>query len=82
MRLRDVPNVAVRSYGRDGVITYWNRGATELYGYAAHEAIGRTITDLIVSEALTPETLQIIEHMFERQRVNPPREYLFQPKKR
>jgi PAS domain S-box-containing protein len=81
MRLRDVPNVAVRSYGRDDVITYWNRGATELYGYAAQEAIGRTITDLIVPEALTPESLQTIERMFERQRVNPPREYLFHTKK-
>lgn len=32
----------------DGVVTYWNRGAEELYGYTAEEAIGRHVSELIV----------------------------------
>jgi len=28
----------------DGIITQWNRGAEEIYGYAAHEVIGRPIS--------------------------------------
>ena len=75
--LREVPNVAVRAYGRDGIVTYWNRGATALYGYTAQEAIGRRITDLIVPEAAKPGALHTIEQMFESQRVIPPKDYLF-----
>jgi diguanylate cyclase (GGDEF)-like protein/PAS domain S-box-containing protein len=75
--LRDVPNVAVRAYGRDGIVTYWNRGATALYGYTVQEAIGSRITDLIVPEAAKPGALHTIEQMFESQRVIPPKDYLF-----
>lgn len=31
----------------DGRIAYWNRGAEQLYGYAANEAIGQTANDLL-----------------------------------
>ena len=78
--LRDVPNVAVRAYGRDGIVTYWNRGATALYGYTVQEAIGSRITDLIVPEAAKPGALHTIEQMFESQRVIPPKDYLFHNK--
>src|SRR5579863_4301243 len=30
----------------DGIITHWNKGAEEMYGYAPHEMIGRSITTL------------------------------------
>jgi len=35
----------------DGVITYWNRGAEELYGWLATEAIGRKASELLRTEA-------------------------------
>jgi PAS domain S-box-containing protein len=31
----------------DGVITYWNRGAEELYGWTAEQAIGKRTSDLL-----------------------------------
>jgi PAS domain S-box-containing protein len=34
---------------RDGVIQLWNRGAEAMFGYAATEAVGRTL-DLIIPE--------------------------------
>jgi PAS domain S-box-containing protein len=30
----------------DGIITHWNKGAVEMYGYTAQEMIGRSITTL------------------------------------
>lgn len=33
----------------DGVITYWNRGAEELYGWTAQQAIGKRTQDLLHS---------------------------------
>ncbi len=30
----------------DGIVTQWNKGAEEMYGYSAEEMIGRPITDL------------------------------------
>jgi len=39
---------AVTGNTLDGIVTYWNKGAEELYGYAASEAVGRYVGDLIV----------------------------------
>lgn len=38
---------AIISRDLDGAITSWNRGAARIYGYAAEEMIGRSLTDLI-----------------------------------
>ncbi|MBI4805376.1 MAG: PAS domain S-box protein [Desulfovibrio sp.] len=43
----------------DGVVTYWNSGAEELYGYTAAEAIGRHVAELIVPAEKHDELEQI-----------------------
>ncbi|RUW86117.1 PAS domain-containing sensor histidine kinase [Mesorhizobium sp. M1E.F.Ca.ET.063.01.1.1] len=40
----------------DDVITYWNRGAAELYGWSAEEAIGRVTHDLLRTRFPAPLT--------------------------
>lgn len=35
----------------DGVILSWNRGAERIYGYAAHEAVGRNMSMLVPPES-------------------------------
>jgi PAS domain S-box-containing protein len=67
---------AVLTKDLTGVITAWNQGAESLYGYRAEEAIGRSVTELIIpperwseaermlTKAATGETIS-----FETQRI-------------
>jgi two-component system CheB/CheR fusion protein len=38
---------AIFAYKPDGPVVYWNRGASELYGYTADEAVGRNSHELV-----------------------------------
>jgi PAS domain S-box-containing protein len=49
---------AIMSKTPDGVITSWNRGAEEIYGYRADEIIGRPISILIASDR--PDEMDVI----------------------
>jgi two-component system, cell cycle sensor histidine kinase and response regulator CckA len=35
----------------DGIVTYWNEGATRLFGWTAQEMLGRLLTDRVPEEA-------------------------------
>jgi PAS domain S-box-containing protein len=41
---------AILTKDLDGIITSWNQGATELFGYSAEEAIGKSVTMLIPAD--------------------------------
>jgi PAS domain S-box-containing protein len=51
-RLLDTLSDAVIVADSTGRITYWNAAATRMFGYEAHEALGRTL------ELITPERLR------------------------
>jgi len=59
---------AIISKNLDGTILSWNRGAERMYGYSAHEAIGRPIAFLIPPD-LRHEFDQILERIKAGQRV-------------
>ena len=43
---------AIVSYGFDGIIESWNRGAERLFGYSATEIVGRQISILVPDDQL------------------------------
>jgi two-component system sensor histidine kinase/response regulator len=47
-----------------GVITEWNRAACDYFGYAADEAIGQPVIDLIVPRRLVEEQHAILKKVF------------------
>jgi PAS domain S-box-containing protein len=54
----------------DGVITSWNRGAQELFGYTAGEAIGRPIAIIVPAERQR-ELAEILAQINRGERVEP-----------
>ena len=55
---------AIISKDLNGIITSWNKGAEQLYGYSEEEALGRSITMLIPVDRLKEET-EILEAIAE-----------------
>jgi PAS domain S-box-containing protein len=47
----------------DGIVTSWNVAAEWLYGYSAREAVGRSMTDLIVPSDRAGEPAEIVERL-------------------
>jgi PAS domain S-box-containing protein len=53
--LLDLTHDTVFARGMDDAITYWNRGAEDLYGWAAQEAVGKVTHQLL--QTVFPATL-------------------------
>jgi PAS domain S-box-containing protein len=53
-RLLDLSNDAIIVRGKNERITYWNKGATKLYGYTRQEALGTVIQHLLKSKLPEP----------------------------
>jgi len=47
----DLAHDAIFAWELDGAISYWNRAAEEIYGYAREEAVGRVSHELLEAEA-------------------------------
>jgi PAS domain S-box-containing protein len=66
----DSSHDAIVSKDLNGRVTTWNRGAERLFGYAASEMIGRSITTLIPSDHLHEE-VRILDCVRRNERVDP-----------
>lgn len=59
---------AILSKNLDGIITSWNRGAELLFGYAADEMVGKSVTGLIPADR-QHEEVSILERLRRGERV-------------
>jgi PAS domain S-box-containing protein len=57
----DSSDAAIVSKNLDGIITSWNRGAEQVFGYAAEEAIGQPITIVIPKDRQDEERTILTE---------------------
>jgi PAS domain S-box-containing protein len=62
--LLDLSNDAILVRDGDDRITYWNKSASELYGFSGDEAVGRVSHDLLQTEF--PESLERIAEQLHR----------------
>ncbi|USU06545.1 PAS domain S-box protein [Sphingomonadaceae bacterium OTU29LAMAA1] len=46
-QLLDLSSESMISIGADGVVTSWNLASTTLYGWQPHEAVGRSVAELV-----------------------------------
>ena len=60
---------AIISKSLTGIISTWNRGAERLFGYAAHEVIGKPVTILIPTERHDEEP-RILDSIVRGERVD------------
>lgn len=69
-------NDAIITKSLDGIITSWNKGAEQIYGYSAEEALGKP-ADFLIPSALDNESKRLLEmvkrgekvHQYETSRV-------------
>jgi PAS domain S-box-containing protein len=60
---------AIVSKDLNGVITSWNRGAEQLFGYSAEEAIGKSVT-ILIPEELQDEEPKILARVRRGERID------------
>jgi PAS domain S-box-containing protein len=60
---------AIISKGLDGIIKSWNRGAERVFGYAAEEAVGQSIT-IVIPEDRRNEEVQILTRIRRGERID------------
>jgi diguanylate cyclase (GGDEF)-like protein/PAS domain S-box-containing protein len=62
-QLLDSIGQAVIATTLDGTITYWNRAAEHLYGWAKHEVIGQSVLSMTLAQPVYAQPGEIIERI-------------------
>jgi PAS domain S-box-containing protein len=66
----DSSDDAIISKDLDGVVMSWNKSAERLFGYAAEEAIGKSVAELIIPEDRQEEESEILARLRRGERID------------
>ncbi len=66
----DSSDDAIISKDLDGVVMSWNKSAERLFGYAAEEAMGKSVAELIVPEDRQQEESEILARLRRGERID------------
>ncbi len=61
--IEGIPNVAVQGYDADLICRFWNGASERLYGYSAAQAVGTSLLDLIIPDAMRGAVREAVGHM-------------------
>lgn len=62
--LENVDSIAVQGYGPDRRVIFWNAASEKFYGYTREEALGRTLDELIIPEAMRATVISDVARCF------------------
>jgi PAS domain S-box-containing protein len=74
-KIRNLANIvesssdAIITVSLEGIITSWNKGAEQVYGYSAEEISGKSVS-LLAPSNLGGETKEIVERIKQRENIN------------
>ncbi|MDQ7778287.1 MAG: MEDS domain-containing protein [Planctomycetota bacterium] len=69
------PFVAAQGFDRTGVIRHWNTASAKLYGFAAEEAVGRRLQDVLLTGDAVGEFEQTLTRVWEAKEATPVQEW-------
>jgi PAS domain S-box-containing protein len=73
--VENAPVVAIQGMDREGVVLHWNRASAALYGYEAHEVIGRKLQSVVLGEEAGQHLEELLARGWETGEAPPPMEW-------
>ena len=61
--IEGIPNVAVQGYDANLICRFWNGASERLYGFTRAEAVGTSLLDLIIPDAMREVVVGAVEEM-------------------
>lgn len=75
--LEKAPNIAVQWFNQDGKVMFWNPASAKMFGWSATEAVGRKISDLMLTTEEAETFLEKLRQLDPFNAADEPEEYRF-----
>lgn len=73
--LENAPTIAMQMYDAQGRVLFWNRASENLYGFTQEQAIGKPLSELILTPEEHQEFLELLQQVASKDQPAPLREW-------